>query len=879
MQQKKVAQTPMMRQYFQIKKKYPDAILLFRVGDFYETFLEDAVIASEILGITLTRRANGSASHVELAGFPHHALDSYLPKLVRAGKRVAVCDQLEDPKKTNKLVKRGLTELVTPGVAVGDAVLENKENNFLCAIYTEKNVYGIAFLDYSTGEFVVAQEEEEEIRKLIAGYQPKEILVEHKSREQIEQMLGAFAAFLHDYDDWIFSVTNNRERLLRHFETQTLKGFGIDEYPLAITSAGAILNYLDLTKHQLQGHINTISRIDHSSYVRMDNFTLYSLELLQPMNAGGKSLLQVLDKTLTPMGGRLLRKVISFPLRSVAEIHKRQEVVQDFYDHPQMREELSLKLAEVGDLERLVSRLAMRRVTPRELLRLAQVLQLLEPIVEICRQGKSKELKQLIEGIDLVSNTVERLQYSIHPEASNSVSKGQVIAAGVSEELDNLRHICYHSQEYLLVLQEKESAETGITSLKIGFNNVFGYYLEVRDTHKDKVPANWIRKQTLVSAERYITQELKEYEERILGAQERILDLETQLFNDLIEQLQESVTPLLRNCTILARLDMLLSFSLSALEHDYVRPTVDESLDIKIEAGRHPVIELQLEDRSHYIPNSITLDPQDTQIAVITGPNMSGKSALLRQTALIVLMAQIGSFVPAASAQIGFVDAIFTRVGASDNISRGESTFMVEMQEAANILNSLTDRSLVLFDELGRGTSTFDGISIAWAIIEYLHNRPLIRPKTLFATHYHELNEIEGILPRVRNFNVSAKEIDGKMLFLRKLEPGGSEHSFGIQVAQLAGMPKWIITRASEILKTLESERIEDGITQSVGAKTTSKSKKTQNPQAIQMTLFQLEDPLLIQIRDELLDLALEHITPMQAMRKLEEIKAMLKDY
>lgn len=874
-----VAETPMMKQYFQIKEKYPDAILLFRVGDFYETFLEDAVQASEILGITLTRRANGAAQFVELAGFPHHALDTYLPKLVRAGKRVAVCDQLEDPKKTKKLVKRGLTEMVTPGVAVGDNVLENKENNYLCALYVgAKQVFGIAFLDYSTGQFVTTEGDATVVRKLLTGYRPKEILVEHKDRNFVEETFRP-RAFLCDYDDWIFSQANNRERLLRHFDCQNLKGYGLEDYPLAITAAGAILNYLDLTQHTAKGHISHIARIDEGLYVRIDNFTFYSLELLHAMNPGGRSLLHVLDKTTTPMGARHLQHNLSFPLKEIEEIERRQCCVQELVNNNPLREQLQTILAELGDVERLVSRVAMRRITPKEMLRLSQVLELMEPIAALCKESKAPEVQYYGEQLALCPDLLSRLKYQMHPQAPNSVNKGNVIAMGFSQELDELRQLAYHTQDFLLKMQERESEETGIPSLKIGFNNVFGYYLEVRNTHKDSVPPGWIRKQTLVNAERYVTEELKIYEEKILGAQERILALETELFNALVEEMQPLVPLLQKNSNLLADLDVLLSFALCALQYSYVCPKVDNSRIIEIEEGRHPVIEQQLSAREQYVPNSVRLNPDDCQIMVITGPNMSGKSALLRQTALIVLMAQMGSFVPARAAHIGIVDAVFTRVGASDNISQGESTFMVEMQEAANILNNLTDRSLVLFDELGRGTSTFDGISIAWAIIEYIHNRPNMRPKTLFATHYHELNEIEKMMDRVHNFNVSAQEIEGKMLFLRKLVPGGSEHSFGIQVAKLAGMPRWIVNRSSDVLKNLEAERIEDGIAPTAGPLRTTQKGKTEHQEAVQMTLFQLEDPLLVQIRDELLDLDIDNMTPIEALKHLADVKAMLKNY
>ena len=866
--------TPMMQQYHQIKHKYPDAILLFRVGDFYETFGEDALQAAQILGITLTRRSNGAAGDVPLAGFPYHALDTYLPKLVRSGKRVAVCDQLEDPKKTNKLVKRGLTELVTPGIAVGENVLENKENNYLGALYVQGDTYGIAFLDYSTGEFSATQGPKDSVEKLLPGYKPKELLVLSSQRSHIEAAFHP-AAFICDRDDWIFSTTNNYQALTKQFGVSSLKGFGLEDYPLAVTAAGAVLHYLDLTQHRLKGHIVGISRIDNSSQVHIDPFTLRSLELLAPMNPSGRSLLQVLDRTSCPMGARLLRHYIAFPLKDVHKIHARQAVVQDLYQNPSACTSLSLLLSELGDLERLASKVAMRRVTPKEVLRLGQIIEVLEPIKSILSESNCPQVREIAANISLCSPQLTLIKQKIHPSAPNAVNKGNVIAPGVSAELDELRDLSSGSQNFLLQLQDRESQRTGISSLKVGFNNVFGYYLEVRNAHKEKVPPEWIRKQTLVGAERYITEELKVYEQKILGAQERILALETDLFAALLEDLQAGIPALQQDSVQLASLDVLLSFALVASEYDYVCPEVNEGRSILISQGRHPVIERELPATQAYVPNDVSLDPDDNQILIITGPNMSGKSALLRQTALIVLMAQMGAFVPAQKAVIGLTDAVFTRVGASDNISRGESTFMVEMQEAAGILNNLSDRSLVLFDELGRGTSTFDGISIAWSIIEYLHSRPGARPKTLFATHYHELNELEKRLERVHNFNVSARQVEGKMLFLRKLEPGGSRHSFGIEVAQLAGIPKQITDRAREVLHTLEGERMEEGIGSPAGS---LNARKVKEDVQYQTSLFMIEDPLLIQIRDEILNVDLNNITPLDALNRLAEIRKLIQN-
>lgn len=878
----KVVETPLMRQYFQMKQKHPDAILLFRVGDFYETFVEDAIEASRILGITLTRRANGSAQHIELAGFPHHALETYLPRLVRAGKRVAICDQLEDPKLTKKLVKRGITELVTPGVVIGDNVLENKENNFLAALTFGKEQIGLSFLDISTGEFSAVEGNTTLIEKLLAGYKPREILVERKARVEYDRCFPSVRAFVFEGDDWLFTPSNNRERLLHHFGVKSFKGYGLETAPLALTAAGAILNYLDLTQHTELGHITSISRIDEGKFVRLDNFTIHSLELLHSMNEGGVSLCSILDQTITPMGGRLLRRWIAFPLKEVQSIQERQSIVRHLYTHLPFREGLLQYLPEIGDLERLVSKASMRRISPREVVHLARALTVLEPIKNLCSSSSVDALNCLGDALHLCKELRERIQFELNPDAPQLLSKGNVIAEGYNEELDELRHLFTSGKDYLLTLQQRESDRTGIPSLKVGFNNVFGYYLEVRNAHKDKVPNEWTRKQTLVNAERYITEELKDYESRILGAEERIQTLETQLFNQLIDDIQPSVTLLQQNARSIATLDVLHSFASVALNNRYSCPEVNDSLRLEIKKGRHPVIEKRLPLGESYVANDILLDNDDCQIMIVTGPNMSGKSALLRQTALITLMAQIGSFVPADRASIGIVDSIFTRVGASDNISMGESTFMVEMQEAASILNNLTPRSLVLFDELGRGTSTFDGISIAWAIVEFLHNKPLIHPKTLFATHYHELNEMAASLPRVRNFNVSAREVDGQMIFLRKLEEGGNEHSFGIQVAKLAGMPRTIIDRASELLHSLEAERIQDGFTDSASLpQGVSKSQLHQDSvsDGVQLSFFQLEDPLLVEIRDDIMAVDINNLTPLDALNRLSYIKNLLKKY
>ncbi len=889
---KPVVETPLMRQYFQIKQKHPDAILLFRVGDFYETFSEDAIVASEILGITLTRRANGAAQFVELAGFPHHALDTYLPKLVRAGKRVAICDQLEDPKKTKTLVKRGITELVTPGVSTNDNVLSHKENNFLAAVSCDKEVFGISLLDISTGEFMAGQGNADYVEKLLTNYRPKEILVERSERSRFNDLFH-WSGFIFDMEDWAFSSENNRLRVLKHFDLKSLKGFGLEELSMAVTAAGAVLNYLDLTQHHQLQHITSLSRLDENRYVRLDKFTVRSLELLSPMNEGGKSLLDIIDHTITPMGARRMRQWIVFPLKDPARIQARQRVVEFFFRHPEERAIIAEHLTEIGDLERLVTKGAMGRISPREMVQLRIALQALEPIKEVCTQADEENLRALGGKLELCKELRDRILREVMPDAPAALGRGPVIAHGVDATLDELRALAYSGKDYLIKLQQQEIERTGIPSLKVAYNNVFGYYIEVRNTHKDKVPAEWIRKQTLVSAERYITEELKEYEAKILGAEEKIAALEGQLYALLVAELQRYVVPLQQDSQAVASLDCLLSFAESARRYRFICPVVDESFTIDIKAGRHPVIEQQLPADEPYIANDIYLDTDCQQVIIVTGPNMSGKSALLRQTALISLMAQIGSFVPAESARIGMVDSIFTRVGASDNISMGESTFMVEMQEASNILNNLTPRSLVLFDELGRGTSTYDGISIAWSIVEYIHDNPKAHPRTLFATHYHELNELEGQLDRVHNFNVSAREVDGKMLFLRKLEPGGSAHSFGIQVARLGGMPHHIVQRATDILHRLEQERekiegeepktkdTKRGPSEKVknASPTLPRDEKGRSIDGYQLSFFQLDDPVLSQIREEILDLNIDNLTPLEALNKLNDIKRILRGY
>ena len=877
---KKIVETPLMKQYLEIKAKHPDAVLLFRVGDFYETFSEDAITASEILGITLTKRANGSAAHVELAGFPHHALDTYLPKLVRAGKRVAICDQLEDPKQTKKLVKRGITELVTPGVVLGDNVLKNKENNYLAAVYLTDNGLGsISLLDISTGEFLVSEGTNEHLDKLLSSYLPKEVLVERKARGAFDRTF-AYRGFVFEVEDWTFAVENNRQKLQNQLGVKSLKGLGLENKKLSIASAGAILNYLELTSHNELGHITTLRSIDRLGTMRLDSFTFRSLEILQPMSyEGGKSLLDVLDATVTPMGGRLLRHWLSFPLIELPEIHRRQQVVAALVRDAELRRTLGEHMMGIGDLERMASKVALGRISPRETRVIAHSLRSTAQIASLLSKAEGEELHRMAERFETNEEIILDIEQTLTDEPPIALGRGAVIASGVNEELDELRNLSSHGKDYLVHLQDRESRKAGIP-LKIAFNNVFGYYVEVRSQHTKSVPETWTRKQTLVGAERYIFPELKEYEEKILGAEERIAAIEARLYSELIARLSRHIQLLQRNARTLAELDCLVSFASCAEANRYICPVVDEGTVLDIKQGRHPVIEKQLPFGESYVPNDVHLDQKETQIMVITGPNMSGKSALLRQTALITLLAQIGSFVPAEAAHIGLVDGIFTRVGASDNISRGESTFMVEMQEAASILNNLSDRSLILFDELGRGTSTYDGISIAWAIIEYLHDNRHGRPKTLFATHYHELNDLENRLERVKNFNVSAREIEGKMLFLRKLIPGGSEHSFGIQVARLGGMPQSITQRATEILVQLEEAHIHEVTGLGTEIKITKAKKPstttTEGVQGVQMSFFQLDDPVLSDIRERLLQVDINGLTPLEALNKLSEIQRLL---
>ena len=866
----KVVETPLMKQYFDIKAKHPDAILLFRVGDFYEMYGEDAVIGAEILGIVQTKRANGVGQHVEMAGFPHHALDSYLPKLVRAGKRVAICDQLEDPKLTKKLVKRGITELVTPGVSINDNILNYRENNFLAAVHFGKGTCGVAFLDISTGEFLTAEGPFDYVDKLLNNFAPKEVLFERGKRGMFEGNFGS-KFFTFELDDWVFTETTAREKLLKHFETKNLKGFGVQHLKLGIVASGAILYYLDQTQHTHISHITSLSRIEEDLYVRLDKFTVRSLELVSTMNEEGTSLLDVLDKTVSPMGSRMLRRWILFPLKDVKPIHERQDVVEYFFRHPEVKELLEEKLEQIGDLERIISKVAVGRVSPREVVQLKVALQAIEPIKLACIQADNASLNQIGEQLNLCVTIRDRIAKEIKNDPPLAVNKGGVIQDGVNADLDELRQISYSGKDYLLKIQQRESELTGIPSLKVAYNNVFGYYIEVRNVHKDKVPKEWIRKQTLVNAERYITQELKEYEEKILGAEDKILILETQLYTDLVQALMEFIPQIQINANQIARLDCLLSFANVARENRYIRPIIEDNDVLDIRQGRHPVIEKQLPIGEKYIANDVMLDSDTQQIIIITGPNMAGKSALLRQTALITLLAQIGSFVPAESAHIGLVDKIFTRVGASDNISVGESTFMVEMNEAADILNNVSSRSLVLFDELGRGTSTYDGISIAWAIVEYIHEHPKAKARTLFATHYHELNEMEKSFKRIKNYNVSVKEVDNKVIFLRKLERGGSEHSFGIHVAKMAGMPKSIVKRANEILKQLESDNRQQGIAGKPLAEV------SENRGGMQLSFFQLDDPILCQIRDEILNLDVNNLTPIEALNKLNDIKKIVR--
>ena len=862
--------TPMMKQFLDLKAKHPDAVMLFRCGDFYETYSTDAVVASEILGITLTKRANGKGKTIEMAGFPHHALDTYLPKLIRAGKRVAICDQLEDPKLTKKLVKRGITELVTPGVSINDNVLNYRENNFLAAVHFGKGACGVAFLDISTGEFLTAEGPFDYVDKLLNNFAPKEVLFERGKRLMFEGNFGS-KFFTFELDDWVFTETSAREKLLKHFEVKNLKGFGVEHLKNGIIASGAILQYLIMTQHTQIGHVTSLARIEEDKYVRLDKFTVRSLELMGSMNDGGSSLLNVIDKTISPMGARLLKRWLVFPLKDVQPINERLNVVEYFFRQPDFKELIEEQLHLIGDLERIISKVAVGRVSPREVVALKVALQAIEPIKAACMDADNASLNHIGEQLNICQSIRDRIDREIDNDPPLLINKGGVIKSGVSAELDELRQIAYSGKDYLLQIQQRESELTEIPSLKIGYNNVFGYYIEVRNTHKDKVPAEWIRKQTLANAERYITQELKEYEEKILGAEDKILVLETQLYAELVQSLSEFIPAIQINANQIARLDCLLSFATAARENNYIRPVIADDDVLEIRQGRHPVIEKQLPIGEKYIANDVMLDSQTQQIIIITGPNMAGKSALLRQTALITLLAQIGSFVPAESAHIGLVDKIFTRVGASDNISVGESTFMVEMNEAADILNNLSPRSLVLFDELGRGTSTYDGISIAWAIVEHIHEHPKAKARTLFATHYHELNEMEKSFKRIKNYNVSVKEIDNKVIFLRKLERGGSEHSFGIHVAKMAGMPKSIVKRANDILKQLETDNRQQGIS----SKPMVEVGETRG--GMQLSFFQLDDPVLCQIRDEILNLDENNLTPLEALNKLNDIKRIVK--
>jgi len=864
--------TPMMQQFFSLKAKHPDALMLFRCGDFYETYCEDAIAAAKILGITLTRRNNGGTSgSAEMAGFPHHALDTYLPKLVRAGRRVAICDQLEDPKLTKKLVKRGITELVTPGVAMSDNVLNYKENNFLAAVHFGKGACGVAFLDISTGEFLTGEGSYDYVDKLLGNFSPKEILYDKAKRQDFLRFFGnRYVTF--ELEDWVFTDQSARQKLLNHFGTKSLKGFGVEHLRSGVIASGAILQYLEITQHNNIGHITSLARIEEERYVRLDKFTIRSLELLQPMQEGGSSLLGVIDKTITPMGGRMLRRWVVFPLKDVKPINERLDVVEYFFRDSGMRMMLNGELRRIGDLERIISRAAVGRVSPREVVQLKTALQALEPVKAACMNADNDALRRVGEQMNLCVELRDRIAREVQPDPPQLLNKGNVIADGFNDELDELRNISRSGKDYLIQLQERESSQTGIASLKVGYNNVFGYYLEVRNTYKDKVPADWIRKQTLAQAERYITQELKEYEEKIMGADEKILSLEERLFNELVVFIQDYIPQIQADANAIAYLDCLLSFASAAEENRYIRPQIEDSDVLDIHQGRHAVIETQLPVGEKYVPNDIMLDTEKQQIIIITGPNMAGKSALLRQTALIVLMAQIGCFVPAESAKIGLVDKIFTRVGASDNISLGESTFMVEMTEASDILNNVSPRSLVLFDELGRGTSTYDGISIAWAIVEYLHENKRARARTLFATHYHELNEMEKNFSRVKNYNVSVKEVDGKVIFMRRLERGGSEHSFGIHVAEIAGMPKSIVKRANVILKQLEADNAQVGTVGKPSAKALEESRE-----GMQLSFFQLDDPVLCQVRDEILGLDINNLTPVEALNKLNDIKKIVK--
>ena len=870
MSEEDIVLTPMMKQFLDLKAKHPDAVMLFRCGDFYETYSTDAVVAAEILGITLTKRANGKGKTVEMAGFPHHALDTYLPKLVRAGKRVAICDQLEDPKMTKKLVKRGITELVTPGVSINDNILNYRENNFLAAVHFGKGTCGVAFLDISTGEFLTAEGPFDYVDKLLNNFAPKEVLFERGKRGMFEGNFGS-KFFTFELDDWVFTETTAREKLLKHFETKNLKGFGVEHLKNGIMASGAILQYLIMTQHTQIGHITSLARIEEDKYVRLDKFTVRSLELIGSMNDGGSSLLNVIDKTISPMGARLLKRWLVFPLKDVLPINERLNVVEYFFRQPDFKELIEEQLHLIGDLERIISKVAVGRVSPREVVALKVALQAIEPIKEACLEADNASLNRIGEQLNICKSIRDRIEKEINNDPPLLINKGGVMKSGVNAELDELRQIAYSGKDYLLQIQQRESELTEIPSLKIGYNNVFGYYIEVRNTHKDKVPQEWIRKQTLANAERYITQELKEYEEKILGAEDKILILETQLYMELVQALSEFIPAIQVNANQIARLDCLLSFANVARENNYIRPVIEDNDVLDIRQGRHPVIEKQLPIGEKYIANDVVLDSSSQQIIIITGPNMAGKSALLRQTALITLLAQIGSFVPAESAHIGLVDKIFTRVGASDNISVGESTFMVEMNEAADILNNLSSRSLVLFDELGRGTSTYDGISIAWAIVEHIHEHPKAKARTLFATHYHELNEMEKSFKRIKNYNVSVKEVDNKVIFLRKLERGGSEHSFGIHVAKMAGMPKSIVKRANDILKQLEADNRQQGI----ASKPMAEVGETRG--GMQLSFFQLEDPVLCQIRDEILNLDVNNLTPLEALNKLNDIKRIVK--
>ena len=869
-----------MKQYVEMKRKHPDAILLFRVGDFYETFADDAVAASEILGITLTKRANGSASHVALAGFPHHALDTYLPRLVRAGKRVAICEQLEDPKLTKKLVKRGITELVTPGVNINDNILTAKENNFVAAVHFGSRAIGIAFLDISTGEFLCAQGDAEYVDKLLSNISPKEVLIMRGLKPQAEKMFS-LRYFTFELDDWVFTSDAATERLLKHFQTASLKGFGVGNMPEAIVAAGAILQYLDITHHTHINHITSLGRIDAEKYVGLDSFTIRNLELTVPLSEEGRSLVDYLDKTVTPMGGRMLRRWIRQPLRNVDEINHRLDIVTAFFRHPEIRDNVHDYMSSVGDLERLIAKVAVQRATPRDLVQLKNGLRALAAVRKIMAESDDALFQKISRQLHSLDEIADEIDRTLLDDAPINISRGNYIAPGVDAELDSLRQIATSGKEMLDDMLRREIEATGITSLKIAFNNVFGYYIEVRNTHKEKVPQEWIRKQTLVNAERYVTPELKDYEEKITGAQDGIAVLEARIFSQLLEKVNRHAHDIASNAAVAANIDCLLSFALAAAEYRYTRPTVNDSLRVEIIAGRHPVIERRLPPGEPYIANSVMLDNDTQQVMMITGPNMSGKSALLRQTALIVLMAQMGSYVPADSASIGIVDKVFTRVGASDNISSGESTFMVEMNEAASIINNMTNRSLLLFDELGRGTSTYDGISIAWAIVEHIHQNPSSHPKTLFATHYHELNDMAAIFPRIANYNVSVREADGKIVFLRKLEKGGSAHSFGIHVAKLAGMPPSIVRRADEVLKRLEQSAAKAATkeTESTGPKADVPDTSALSSMAsdgMQLSFFQLDDPLLSEVRDSLLSLDIDNLTPMQALNTLNNLKQLL---